>query len=310
VEISKWRDNRCTSNNYFYPHSSAVRKPLDWESSSPILGEVRRGGCEAPLPNPNLLRWIWCSNGSICGVLIIIFVARFCHADDFKTDFESGSINDWKVFDEKDLGDLGPSSWNIAAGQIKGKALTQSSNIWGDKTDTVPIGTVIVYDKAEWTDFILDVDVLAADNDGMGVVWRFKDLARHYRFFTMIDGGNPPNGVRGPWRELEVRLGAGAGEKLPFYETLDIKKGESYQEGVLTHWKIEVKGDNFVVSIDGKKSLEANDKRYPDAGKIGFILYAQSGVFFDNLEITDIFPVEPKDRLTTTWGQLKHGRGN
>ena len=124
----------------------------------------------------------------------------------------------------------------------------------------------------------------------------------------MIDGGNPPNGETGPWRKLEARLGKGAGEKLPFYDELDKEKGVSYQEGVITHWEIEVKGGNFTVSIDGKKSLEGNDDKYPDAGKIGFTLYAQSGVFFDNLEITDIFPVDARDRLTTTWGQVKQER--
>ena len=229
-------------------------------------------------------------------------------AADFITDFENADIDDWEVFDEESLGDVGPSNWSVGAGQIDGDALTQSSNIWGDATDTVAIGTVIVYGQETWIDFILEVDVIAADNDGMGAVWRFQDLANHYRFFTMIDSGNPPNGEVGPWRKLEARLGDGAGEELPFYDTLDIEKGQSYQQGVMTHWRIEAKGNAFSVEIDGEPALQANDDRYPDAGKVGFTLYAQSGVFFDNLEITDIFPVDPRDRLTTTWGQIKRGR--
>jgi hypothetical protein len=244
----------------------------------------------------------------IVGLMMAMTWLTTAFAADFKTDFESADIKDWEVFDEKDLGDKGPSNWSVGAGQIKGKALTQSSNIWGDATDTVPIGTVIVYSKAEWTDFILEVDAFANDNDGMGVVWRFKDLANHYRFFTMIDTGNPPNGEQGPWRKLESRLGKGAGEKLPFYKTLDTEKGQSYQQGVLTHWKIQAKGNEFTVEVDGKKSLQGNDNLHPDAGKIGFTLYAQSGVFFDNLTITDIFPVDPRERLTTTWGQIKGER--
>lgn len=150
-----------------------------------------------------------------------------------------------------------------------------------------------------------EVDVLANDNDGMGVVWRFQDLSEHYRFFTMVDSGNPPNGELGPWRKLEVRLGKGAGQKLPFYDTLDIEKGKSYTEGKLTHWKIEVTGDRFRVEVDGKKAVEGKDNTYNKAGYIGFILYAQSGVFFDNLVITDTFPVNPQDAFTTTWSQIK-----
>ena len=224
---------------------------------------------------------------------------------DFKTDFEDKKINDWKVFDEKSLGDLGPSSWEIKKGQIKGNALSQSSNIWGDKTDTVAIGTVIIYTKQKWIDFVLEVDVYANDNEGMGVVWRFKDLTEHYRFFTMVDSGNPPNGERGPWRKLEVRLGKGAGEKLPFYKTLDTEKGKSYTPGQLTHWKIDVVGDRFTVEVDGKKAVEGKDNRNKEAGYIGFTLYAQSGVFFDNLVLTDTFPVDPRRGFTTTWGDIK-----
>ena len=233
-------------------------------------------------------------------------------AADFMTDFEGKNIkvglaadSIWRAFDEKSLGDKGPSSWEIKKGQIKGNALSQNSNIWGDETDTVAIGTVAVYTKKKWIDFILEVDVLANDNDGMGVVWRFQNFAEHYRFFTMIDSGNPPNGERGPWRKLEVRLGKGAGQKLPFYDTLDIEKGKSYTQGQLTHWKIDVKGDSFRVEVDGKKAVEGKDNSYKTAGYIGFILYAQSGVFFDNLVITNTFPVDPRDAFTTTWGRIK-----
>ena len=86
----------------------------------------------------------------------------------------------------------------------------------------------------------------------MGIVWRFKDLTEHYRFITLqfnLDGGES-----GPWRKLEVRLGRGKGEKLPFYETIKTEKGKSYTPGTLTHWKLEVRGNTFSVEVDGKKA--------------------------------------------------------
>ena len=64
---------------------------------------------------------------------------------------------DWVVYDEEDLGDVGPSSWQIGASQLDGDAMTQNSNIWGDASDAVAIGSFVVYDKAEWSDFALEV---------------------------------------------------------------------------------------------------------------------------------------------------------
>ena len=54
-----------------------------------------------------------------------------------------------------------------------------------------------------------------------------------------------------------------------------------------------------------KVTVEGKDNSYKTAGYIGFILYAQSGVFFDNLVITNTFPVDPRDAFTTTWGRIK-----
>jgi len=36
-------------------------------------------------------------------------------------------------------------------------------------------------------------------------------------------------------------------------------------------------------------------------GKIGFLVYAQSGIFFDNLRITDLWAVHPQNKLAITW---------
>jgi hypothetical protein len=241
--------------------------------------------------------------------LLLFYCTLFAFSDDFEENFSNAEVGrksgegDWVVYDEEDLGDRGPSSWAIASG-LDGKAMTQSSNIWGDATDTVAIGSFVIYDKAEWTDFALEVDVVANDNDGMGIVWRWKDKSNHYRFITMLDSGNSPNGRKGPYRLLERRLGDNGGAKLPFYETLADNK-EAYVQGVAQKWKLEAIGDTFNFYVDGKLTLKAQDSTYKK-GKIGFLVYAQSGVFFDNLKITDLWAVYPQNKLTTTWAQLKN----
>jgi hypothetical protein len=103
---------------------------------------------------------------------------------------------------------------------------------------------------------------------------------------------------------LERRLGDVGGAKLPFYETLADNK-EAYAQGVPQKWKLEAIGDTFNFYVDGKLTLKAQDSAY-QKGKIGFLVYAQSGVFFDNLKITDLWAVYPQNKLATTWAQLKN----
>ena len=181
--------------------------------------------------------------------------------------------------------------------------MTQNSNIWGDATDAVAIGSFVIYDKAEWADFALEVDVLANDNDGMGLVRRWKDMLNHYRYITMVDTGNSPAGRRGPYRAMERRLGDAGGDSLPFYEVLQ-ENTDAYEQGVAQHWTLEAIGDTFKFYVDGKLTLEAQDSVY-ESGKVGFLVYAQSGVFFDDLRITDLWAVDAKGKLAATWAKIK-----
>ena len=249
--------------------------------------------------------------------IILVSLLSFCYSvslafsGDFEEEFSNSTVGmepgdgDWVVYDEpsKDLGDKGPSSWSITGSPLDGKGMSQSSNIWGDATDAVAIGSFVIYDKEEWADFMLEVDVVANDNDGMGLVWRWQDRLNHYRYMTMNDPGNSPAGRRGPYRLIERRLGDDGGAELPFYETL-ADNTDSYTQGMPQKWKLEAIGDTFKFYVDDKLTLEAKDTTY-EKGKIGFIVYAQSGVFFDNVVITDLWAVDCQDKLAITWGSIK-----
>tara|TARA_B100001167_G_C16644456_1_gene245622 strand:- start:406 stop:603 length:198 start_codon:yes stop_codon:yes gene_type:complete len=54
-----------------------------------------------------------------------------------------------------------------------------------------------------------------------------------------------------------------------------------------------------------KKACFGKDNRYQEPGYIGFTISSQQGVFFDNLLITDILPVEKADLVSSTWAKLK-----
>ena len=70
---------------------------------------------------------------------------------------ENAKIDDWLISDEldKNLSWKGPSDWSLKKGRIEGIGLYQGANLWGDPTDTVPIGSVIIYSKLKSSDFIL-----------------------------------------------------------------------------------------------------------------------------------------------------------
>jgi hypothetical protein len=245
----------------------------------------------------------------LVNICLLLFITFSAFPGDLDEDFSRSTVGiepgdgDWVFYDEEDLGDVGPSSWQIGASPLDGDAMTQNSNIWGDATDAVAIGSFVIYDKAEWADFALEVDVLANDNDGMGLVWRWQDMLNHYRYITMIDSGNSPAGRRGPYRAMERRLGDAGGDELPFYEVLQ-ENTDAYEQGVTQHWGLEAIGDTFKFYVDNKLTLEAQDSVYK-SGKVGFLVYAQSGVFFDNLLITDLWAVDAKGKLAATWAKIK-----
>jgi len=105
------------------------------------------------------------------------------------------------------------------------------------------------------------------------------------------------------YRILERRFGDVGGAKLPFYETIADNK-ESYIKGQPQEWKLESIGNEFTFYVDDKLTLKAQDSTYKE-GKVVFLVYAQSGVFFDNLRITDLWAVHSQNKLATTWAKVK-----
>lgn len=245
-------------------------------------------------------------------ILVIGLACSLALAVNLNEEFEDG-LDNWVIVDEPAnlLNDKGPSNWETAQGPFKGKALSQTSNIWGDPGDIVALGTFIVYDKAEFKNFDLSVDMQANDNDGMGIVFGWKSRTDHYRFFTMIDAGNPAGaaGAQGdpgkaPWSLLEKRTG----DDIPYYKNLAKINDPAYQQGTPVNLRVVVQDGNYEVFAGKKSLMKAKDNTY-SGGKIGFTLYAEGGIFFDNLIVIDnSAPVEPKSKLTSTWGSLKSSR--
>ncbi len=233
-------------------------------------------------------------------ILISMMLCAICIGDSFEDDFEDGDMEGWVVVDDPDklMSDNSPSTWEVKPGPINGMAVYQGSNRWGDPTDQISLGTYLIYDNAEWTNFTFEFDTVANDDDGLGFVWRWQDRLNHYRYMMVIDPGS-----RGPFRRIERRLGD-EGDEFPFYEFL-AESNESYAQGVEMHMMVEVTGNKMTVFIDDKEVLTATDDTYAE-GKVGFAIYAEQA-FFDNVVVTDLGTavVKPSDKLAVSWGRLK-----
>lgn len=241
--------------------------------------------------------------------LATLFIAGIAQAQ-VVFDFEDGSLDDWEVIDDVDLGDVGPGAWEIRDSELglDGKALYQGSNIWGSAADTCLMGTFIIYKGEKFTNFTLEVDVTAADNDGMGVVWAYEDTDRHYRAIMINDGwpAGSVDGIDGPFLKMAKRIG----NEEPWYELLDVVKEDyvPYAEGTLLHWTLEVNNGSFTFTREDGLSISATDSDYA-SGYVGLQLYAQQ-LEFDNLTITPsgTTAVDPIDKMATAWGAIKEAR--
>ena len=237
--------------------------------------------------------------------IALLFIAGVAYSQ-VTLDFEDGSLDDWQIVDDVDLGDAGPSAWEIrdSQGGLDGKALYQGSNIWGSAGDTSLMGTFIIYMGQKFSDFTLEVDVAASDNDGMGIVWAYESTSEHYRAIMINDGWpSPPlDGFSGPFVKMAKRIS----DAEPWYELLEVLPGDEarYAEGSLLHWTLTVAGGSFTLLREDGITISATDNDYAD-GYIGIQLYAQQAEF-DNIVITpDTASVEAVDKMATVWGAIK-----
>lgn len=243
-----------------------------------------------------------------------LFIVGFAQSSEgIVLDFESGSLDGWEVVDEDaaNLGDLGPSTWEIRDSQLglDGKVLYQGSNIWGSPPDSSLMGTFIIYKGEQFTNFTLEVDVAAADNDGMGLVWAYTDTDRHYRAIMINDkwpDPNPVDGIGGPFMKIAKRIS----DEEPWYELLTAVKDDyvPYAEGQKLHWILEVDNGSFTLTREDGLSINAEDSEYGE-GYVGIQLYAQQAEF-DNFTITPLgaAAIHPVNKMAAVWGDIKKGR--
>lgn len=182
--------------------------------------------------------------------------------------FYDDRLASWSVIDDPELLE-GPSQWRVE----ENGWLHQQSNAWGLRGDFLGrwYGTYLVTGSAGWRDYVISLKARPRDDDGFGVVVRFRDPEHFYRLIFMQDGRSG-----GPFTRLDKREGA------EFIELARTARG--YQVGVEMQIEVEAIGDSLSVSVDGSRLLEVKDGSYRE-GKVGLFCYAQKGQAFDNVKV-------------------------
>src|SRR5215510_14613594 len=146
-------------------------------------------------------------------------------------------LKEWTVIDDPDTVE-GPSRWRVESDGW----LHQYSNIWGRRGDFIGrwYGTMLVTGAKEWSTYTLSVRAKPDDNDGFGVIFRFKDPEHFYRLLFVKDGLSG-----GPITRLDKRDG-------PDYTELWSDQ-QGYRLGRVMLITVRVNRDQITGEVDGKE---------------------------------------------------------
>ena len=204
---------------------------------------------------------------SLTALLFFLPLTNSCTRVPLDERFLDERLEKWTVIDDPDTVEI-PSEWRVEDGW-----LYQYSNIWGRRGDFLGrwYGTYLVAGDRAWSDYRLTVTARPDDNDGFGLVFRFRDEQHFYRLLFLNDGLSG-----GPLTRLDKREGE------DYTELWSSKIG--YQKGKEMEIEVEVEGDTLRAFVDGRALLETRDATYSN-GKIGLFCYAQSRQAFDNVRV-------------------------
>ncbi|MFH1586318.1 MAG: family 16 glycoside hydrolase [Candidatus Diapherotrites archaeon] len=195
-------------------------------------------------------------------------------------DFSDGDFTDWTVVDEGTI--AAPSNWNVVSGE-----LAQSSNIFGpDSDDASPYevykpGSFLYYNNGMgWTDYSFSSRIRSADNDGIGVMFRYTGPDNYYRF--MMDSQRN-------YRRLSKIVN---GVESIIAEDL----ANGYASGQWYDLDITANGSSIVVSLNGGQIFNETDSDL-SAGTIALYVWGVEGAYFDDVVVSSSSPCIPVQEI-------------
>lgn len=180
----------------------------------------------------------------------------------FSDNFNNRQKSGWVKVDEAGKA----SNWAVNNYGV----LTQSGNTGGGATTRLALnkpGTYALFGNANWTDYEYSASIASTDNDGMGVIFRYKDKDNYYRF-TM----NSQLGYRRLVKKQAGRF------------TVLAEKNAGYKPGSWYKLKVRAVGSNIQVYINNHVAFDVVDSSI-SRGRVGLYSWYQSNSYFDDVKV-------------------------
>jgi hypothetical protein len=183
-------------------------------------------------------------------------------------DFEDGDLAGWTAVE---LSPDGPFNWQVVGGWAY-----DDTNIGGNATPgfcSDRLGGILYWDDPaalDWTDYRFAVDLRSADNDGIGVVFRYQDPDNYYKLDMDNQSCN---------QTQLIRVADGVEEVVA-------TDGIDHPMGPIFHLEVEVVGSTMSVRLNGRvlfggELLDAG----LSSGTVGFYGWGSQPIEFDNAQV-------------------------
>lgn len=196
---------------------------------------------------------------------------------------EDGALpEEWEVITQEAATEDLPADWKIL-----NHRLHQASNVHAPSPNPQLIpyapdyeGTIAVVGDTSWVSVSIRVDLIPRDDDGIGVVFRYRDHPTDPdgEFYRMIMVDDVASG--GPRLRMDKRVD-GAWEVIE--EIADPDYG-GYDENGRYVVEIDMVASEFSVRINNQLLFEFSDGSIP-RGRVGLFCYGMQGADFDNVRV-------------------------
>jgi hypothetical protein len=137
-------------------------------------------------------------------------------------------------------------------------------------TPTTPIVTSPPAVGKQWSDYLVSLRMRSADNDSLGVLFRYQDADNYYRFSWSAEGKS---------RRLEKRVNG-------VFQLL-ARDNAPYRTGRNYALQISARGNQLIVIVDGKTIFSVTDTSFRQ-GTIGLYSFRNAGSRFDDVKVRDL----------------------